>query len=110
MRRVTLVALALLLAAAGARAEDLEVAHKEVVYGRKHGMALTMSIFTPKKDANGVGVIYVISGGWQSDQAMIAPAFFTPFLQRGYTVFAVCHGSMPRYTIPEIIQDMHRSV
>src|SRR5262249_26205854 len=35
---------------------------------------------------------------------------FTPFLQRGYTVFAVCHGSMPRYTIPEIIQDMHRAV
>ena len=29
---------------------------------------------------------------------------------RGYTVFAVVHGSQPRYTIPEIVQDMNRAV
>lgn len=29
---------------------------------------------------------------------------------RGYTVFAVVHGSQPRYTIPEITQDMNRAV
>jgi acetyl esterase/lipase len=32
------------------------------------------------------------------------------FLKRGYTVFAVVHGSQPKFTIPEIIQDMHRAV
>src|SRR5262245_19843201 len=110
MRRATLVALGLLLAVGAASAQNLEVAHKELVYGRKHGMALTMSVYTPKKDANGLGVIYVLSGGWISDPAMLPPAFFTPFLQRGYTVFAVGHGSMPRYPIPEIVQDMNRSV
>jgi acetyl esterase/lipase len=110
MKRVIAVALVLLLAAGPALAENLEVAHKELVYGRKHGMALTLSVYTPKKNANGLGVIYVVSGGWVSDPAMLPPAFFTPFLQRGYTVFAVGHGSMPRFTIPEIIQDMNRSV
>jgi acetyl esterase/lipase len=29
---------------------------------------------------------------------------------RGYTVFAVVHGSQPRFTVPEIIQDMNRAV
>ena len=31
-------------------------------------------------------------------------------LQRGYTVFAVVHGSQPKFTIPEILGDMHRAV
>lgn len=112
MRRALLVALGVLLVGSSALSQqnNLEVAHKELVYGRKHGMALTMSVYTPKKDANGLGVIYVLSGGWISDPAMLPPAFFTPFLQRGYTVFAVGHGSMPRFTIPEIVQDMNRSV
>src|SRR5262249_26313217 len=32
------------------------------------------------------------------------------FMDRGYTVFAVVHGSQPRFTIPEMIDDMQRSV
>src|ERR1700722_10954991 len=28
---------------------------EDVVYGRKHGVALTMDVFTPKANANGVG-------------------------------------------------------
>ena len=35
---------------------------------------------------------------------------FTPLTDRGYTVFTVVHGSQPRYTVPEIIQDMNRAV
>jgi acetyl esterase/lipase len=31
-------------------------------------------------------------------------------LKRGYTVFAVVHGSQPKFTIPEIVDDMHRAV
>ena len=34
----------------------------------------------------------------------------TEILTRGYTVFAVVHGSQPQYTIPEIIQDLNRAV
>ena len=30
--------------------------------------------------------------------------------QRGYTVFAVVHGCQPKFTIPEILEDMNRAV
>jgi acetyl esterase/lipase len=82
----------------------------DVVYGRKEGVALTMDVFTPKKNANGAAVIWVVSGGWVSSHAAINPAFAEPFTKRGYTVFEVVHGSQPRFTIPEILPDIHRSV
>jgi acetyl esterase/lipase len=83
---------------------------QDVIYGRKFGTALTMDVFTPKKDAKGVGVILVVSGGFFSSHDAIMPAFIQPFTDRGYTIFAVVHGSQPRYTVPEIVQDMNRSV
>jgi acetyl esterase/lipase len=82
----------------------------DVVYGRKDGTALTMDVFAPKKNANGGAVILVVSGGWFSAHAAINPQSAQAFTDRGYTVFAVVHGSQPRYTIPEILLDMHRSV
>ncbi len=81
----------------------------DVIYGRKHGVALTMDVFTPK-DANGAAVIWVVSGGWFSSHDSINPGYPAELLKRGYTVFAVVHGSQPKFTIPEILQDMHRSI
>jgi acetyl esterase/lipase len=66
-------------------------------------------VFTPKK-ANGLGVIFVISGGWVSAADVIKPNVYRAFLERGYTVFAILHGSQPKYTIPEIVEDVHRAV
>ncbi|HZO90261.1 MAG TPA: alpha/beta hydrolase [Chthonomonadaceae bacterium] len=83
---------------------------EDVIYGRKYGTALTMDVFTPKQHAKGVGVIFVVSGGWFSAHEAINPAFLQELLKRGYTVFAVVHGSQPKYTIPEILGDMHRAV
>jgi acetyl esterase/lipase len=105
------VLLSCLLAAAGAAAgEGPSFSRKEdVVYGRKHGMALTMDVFTPRK-ANGAAVVMVMSGGWFSSHDWVSPAVANEFLKRGYTVFAVVHGSQPRFTIPEILEDMHRAV
>lgn len=82
---------------------------RDVIYGRKFGTALTMDVFTPKKP-NGAGLIFCVSGGWFSDHRAVNPAFFEEALKRGYTVFAVVHGSQPRYTIPEVVEDMHRAV
>ncbi|MFO0925814.1 MAG: alpha/beta hydrolase [Gemmataceae bacterium] len=82
---------------------------RDVIYGRKSGLALTMDVFTPKKP-NGYGIIFVVSGGWFSGPQAIAPPMYAKFLERGYTVFAVVHGSQPKYTLPEIMEDMHRSV
>ena len=83
---------------------------EDIIYGRKFGMALTMDVFTPSKDAKGVGVIMVVSGGFFSSRESIFPAFVRPLTDRGYTVFAVLHGSQPRYTIPEIVEDINRAV
>jgi acetyl esterase/lipase len=51
-----------------------------------------------------------MSGGWFSDHSFIKPEAFQEYLKRGYTVFAVVHGSQPKFTIPEVIGDMKRSV
>jgi acetyl esterase/lipase len=83
---------------------------EDIVYGRKHGMSLTMDVFTPKEKANGAAVIWVISGGWFSSKDAIRAEFVERLLESGYTVFAVTHGSQPRFTIPECMADMQRSV
>jgi len=82
---------------------------QDVIYGRKFGTALTMDVFTPAK-ANGAAVVAVVSGGWVSAHEGIRPAAYEELLKRGYTVFAVVHGSQPKYTIPEILKDMHRAL
>jgi acetyl esterase/lipase len=83
---------------------------EDVVYGRKYGLALTMDVFTPKEKPNGRGVIFCVSGGWISGKEAINTFFFRELLDRGYTVFAVVHGSQPKFTIPEVLDDMHRAV
>ncbi len=50
------------------------------------------------------------AAGFRSSHEAINPAFIRPLLDRGYTVFAVVHGSQPRFTVPEIIEDMNRAV
>jgi acetyl esterase/lipase len=82
---------------------------EDVIYGRKYGLALTMDVFTPEK-SNGCGIIFCVSGGWFSAKEAISPFFFNEFLDRGYTVFAVVHSSQPKFTIPEVLEDMHRAV
>ncbi len=83
---------------------------QDVIYGRKFGTALTMDVFTPKEKPNGAAVILVMSGGWISSKDQIQPIFVFDMMKRGYTVFAVVHGSQPKFTIPEIVSDLHRAV
>ena len=83
---------------------------EDVVYGRKHGMALTMDVFTPKEHANGAAVVWMVSGGWFSAHEAINSGMIQEFLNRGYTVFAVVHGSQPKFTIPEVVADVNRAV
>ena len=110
LSRLPVVAIVALLSLATARAEEADYKRLEdVIYGRKYGVALTMDVITPASP-NGIGVILVVSGGWFSAHEAISPAFCGDVLKRGYTVFAVVHGSQPKFTIPEILEDMHRSV
>ena len=83
---------------------------EDIIYGRKYGTALTLDVFTPQRDANGAAVVFVVSGGWFSAHEAIHVDVFAEYLNRGYTVVPVVHGSQPKYTIPEAIDDMHRAV
>ncbi len=82
---------------------------EDVIYGRKFGTALTLDVFQPSKP-NGYGIAMMVSGGWYSSHEGINPAFFQPLLNRGYTVFAVVHGSNPKFNITEIVPDIHRAM
>lgn len=96
-------------ALSGLRAQDAAPQRvPDVIYGRKDGVALTLDVFKPAKPS-GVGVLWMVSGGWFSSHDAINPGMMQPFLDRGETVFAVVHGSQPKFTIPEIIQDIDRA-
>ena len=60
-----------------------------------------MDVFQPTKP-NGCAVIFMVSGGFFSSHEAINPAMYAPMLDRGYTVFAVVHGSQPKFQIPEM--------
>ncbi len=108
--RFPVAALVAFFALATARAEEASFKRVEdVIYGRKFGVALTMDVITPA-NPNGAAVVWVVSGGWYSAHEAIHPEFLGEVLNRGYTIFAVVHGSQPKFTIPEILEDMHRGV
>ena len=110
----SLLAVAVLLSAARAqvRADEGVEITADVVYGHKHGMALTFDVFKPTENANGAGVLFMVSGGWYSrwNPPERTVRQFRPLLEKGFTVFAVRHGSSPKYVIPEVIEDVRRSV
>ena len=112
MKRFSNLLLACLLAAcatSGRAGEPGFTRTEDVIYGRKFGTALTLDVFQPQRP-NGRGIVFVVSGGFFSDHAAISPGFFHKLLERGYTVFAVVHGSQPRFIIPEIELDLHQAV
>jgi acetyl esterase/lipase len=102
----------LLLTISPIRAQDTTefVRSRDVIYGRKAGLALTLDVFAPRDKPNGLGILFIVSGGWRSHPGAIRPEMYSPFLSRGYTVFAVVHGTQPKFTVPEIVQDVHRAV
>lgn len=110
MRWSAALLVTLLFTSFAAAAEKPYTREQDIVYGRKHGMALTLDVFTPKEKANGAAVLWMVSGGWFSSHDAIRPEFVEAFLERGYTVFAVVHGSQPKFTIPEAVADVQRSV
>lgn len=80
----------------------------DVVYGHKAGMALTYDVFQPAGSANGAGIIHVVSGGWNSryNPPDSVVRNYKPFLDEGFTVFSVRHGSSPQFKLPETVDDI----
>lgn len=84
----------------------------DIVYGHKDGLAMTMDLYKPEGQPNGGAVLFMVSGGWYSQWAPpeASKPLFQPYLDAGFAVLAVRHGSSPRYTIPEAISDVRRAV
>ena len=110
MHKILSVFLLLLtLSTASAQSTNNFTRTEDVIYGRKFGTALTLDVFQPRP-ANGFGIVLMVSGGWFSAHQFINAAYFKPLLDHGYTVFAVVHGSQPKFNITEIVPDIHRAV
>ncbi len=80
-----------------------------VVYGHRHGHDLTFDVVRPAKP-NGLGVAFMVSGGWKSGTNAFHPWMAAPLLRRGYTVFPVCHISQPEATVMEIFDDVSHAL
>lgn len=110
---------AVVLIGSSARWASSQTTHPEysrqsdVIYGRKFGVALTLERFVPAKP-NGLGIVWVVtSGGRSSREQTLQPSFerrISPFLTRGYMVFAVIHGSAPAFHLQDFEQDVRRAV
>ena len=82
---------------------------RDVIYLKTEGVALTMDVYTPE-NSNGIGIIKIVSGGWKSRHTRLNDDYGKLYTDHGYTVFAVVHGSQPRYKVRDIMGFMHRAV
>ena len=113
MKRILLLSSLAFLMIASAWSQSAQmVGYKrteDVIYARKFGTALTFDVFEPERK-NGAAVFFMVSGGFVSSHDGINAKNYLPFLERGYTVFAVVHACQPKFQIPEITQDIHRAI
>jgi acetyl esterase/lipase len=85
---------------------------QDVIYLKSGGAAFTMDVFTPAKP-NQAAVVFLVSGGWISDHAMIKSfggEIEKTFADGGFTVFSVVHGAQPRYKVAEIVEQVRTAV
>jgi acetyl esterase/lipase len=91
--------------------ENTSFSQEEVIYARKHGMALTMVVLKPEK-TNGKAIVSVMSGAWYSRYSFIEKGIdkSAPFLKNGYTVFLTLHRSNPKFDILDGVTDIQNAV
>jgi acetyl esterase/lipase len=98
-----------------ATAQGLSYAqHENIVYHETDGVGLVMDVFTPKGDANGLGIVDVISGAWHSDRGKIRDharaQTFQILCARGYTVFAIRPGSISKFSVAEMVANLNEGI
>ena len=111
LTRATFATLTLLCLAIPLQAQNSGSIMPDLVYGHKAGMALTLDVFRPTSP-NGASVLNMVSGGWVSRwrDPEQAQAGYQALLDQGFTVFAIRHGSSPRFNVPEAYADVTRAV
>lgn len=95
-----------------AQAQDtMAFSRQEVIYGRKDGLAMTMLVLTPAK-GNQRGIVSIVSGNWVSSMRRMDRWIDASkiYLEHGYSVFLVVHGSQPRYSLQDAAGDVKRAV
>ena len=105
MKAVSILSLVFLVSSLTAGVERIQ----DIIYHKTEGVALTMDVFVPEGQ-NGAAVIKIVSGGWKSSHDRVSDDYSKPYTDHGYTVFAVVHGSQPRYKVRDIMGFMHRAV
>ncbi len=110
--RINFFLILILVSLSASATDSLSFTKTEIIYGRKDGMALTMTVLTPKKKPNGKAIISVISGNWVSSERsrLRLPEWSQTYIDNGYTIFGVMVSSQPRYAIPDEIIDLKRAV
>lgn len=100
--------------------EEIRTITADVIYGHKAGMALTYDVITPTENANGAGVLFMVSGGWVS--TWFPPenvvrrvegdnlSLWERLVASGYTLFMVRHGSSPQFKVPEAYADVDLAI
>lgn len=91
----------------------------DIIYLKKDGFALTFDVVKPLNQ-NGSAVAFMMSGGWFSNHNSLKPVgknipsqfhdISSKLLAEGFTVFYIVHGSQPRFTIPEIVEQTTTAV
>ena len=107
MNKLVLLVVPFILTADFADAQVIR--ERDVIYHRTEGVAMTFDVFKPERP-NGIGIIKIVSGGWKSRYEKVTDDYSIPYTDHGYTVFAVMHGSQPRYQVRDIMGFMHRAV
>lgn len=94
-----------------AAAQDEVSIKADVVYGHKDGLALTFDVLQPA-DSNGAAIVWIQSGGWysgwQPPEAFRAAGKM--YLDKGYTLIVLRHGSAPKYAVPDAVADVRRAI
>jgi acetyl esterase/lipase len=95
-------------------AESMPNRERNVVYAEVHGVGLVMDIFLPTAKGNGLGIVDVISGSWDSNRSKLndheRAEVFKRLCGRGYTVFAIRPGSVSKFTIDEMVEHLELGV
>jgi acetyl esterase/lipase len=84
------------------------------VYAEVHGVGLLLDVFTPTGKSNGLAVVDVASGAWNSDRGKIRDHMraqtFDILCRKGYTVFAIRPGSISKFSAPEMLSNLNLGI
>lgn len=90
------------------------VQKQDVLYGEIHGTGLLMDVFTPAGEINGLGIVDVASGAWNSDRGKIRDHerahMYDIYCGKGYMVFAIRPGSRSKYSGLEMLANLKTGI